>query len=55
MPPFYRGLCYVVSRRFAQYISEFGWEVADEHEKYYLGAEDVMVGRLYGAFQKSLL
>jgi len=55
LPPFYRGLCYTISKRFSQYISQHGRTIAEEHEKYYLGAEDVMVGRLYGKFQKSLL
>lgn len=52
LPPFYRGLCYMVSRRFAQYISQNGQEMAEEHEKYFLGAEDVMVGRLHKRFQE---
>ncbi len=51
LPPFYHGPCYIVSRRFARYIARFGREMAEEHEKYFLGSEDVMVGRLYGEFQ----
>lgn len=51
LPPFYRGPCYLVSKRFAKYISQHGRQMAEEHEKYFLGAEDVMIGRLYGEFQ----
>ena len=51
LPPFYWGPCYVVSKRFAQYISQHGHAMAEEHEKYFLGSEDVMIGRLYGEFE----
>lgn len=54
LPPFYRGLCYIISKRFAQYIGQNGREMAEEHEKYFLGAVDVMVGRLHGRFQSVL-
>lgn len=52
LPQFYTGLCYIVSKRFAQYIGEFGQPMATEHHKYFLGSEDVMIGRLYNEFLK---
>lgn len=55
LPPFFSGKCYILSKRFARYVSQHGQEVAKEHKKYFLGAEDVMIGRLYGRFQESLL
>ena len=54
LPPFYRGLCYIMSKRFARYISQNGREMAEEHEKYFLGSEDVMIGRLHGEFLAGL-
>lgn len=55
LPPFYSGKCYILSKRFARYVSQYGQEMAKEHEKYFLGSEDVMIGRLYERFQESLL
>ena len=52
MPPFFSGKCYIVSHRFARFVSENGQEMAQEHEKYFLGAEDLMIGRMYAKFQK---
>lgn len=52
MPSFYSGKCYIISNRFAKYISKHGQTVAEEHKKYFLGAEDVMIGRLYNRFQE---
>ena len=51
MPPFYSGKCYVISRRFAEFIALFGAGMAVEQQQYMLGSEDVMVGRLFGRFQ----
>lgn len=55
LPPFFSGKCYILSRRFARYVSQYGQAAAEEHKKYFLGAEDVMIGRLYEKFQESLL
>jgi len=52
MPPFFSGKCYIVSQRFARYVSEYGQEMAEEHEQYFLGAEDLMIGRMYQRFEK---
>ena len=52
MPPFFSGKCYIVSQRFARYVSEYGQEMAQEHEQYFLGAEDLMIGRMYQSFEK---
>ena len=54
LPPFYSGKCYILSKRFARYVSQHGQEMAKEHEKYFLGAEDVMIGRSYERFLESL-
>lgn len=51
MPPFFSGKCYIVSQRFAQYIGNQGRSMAKEHIKYFLGAEDLMVGRLFEMFK----
>jgi hypothetical protein len=53
MPPFYSGKCYVISRRFAEYIALHGAVAAQEQAQYFLGSEDVMVGRLYQRFAAS--
>lgn len=50
MPPFYSGKCYLLSRRFAEYIARVGEPVAEEQRRLFLGSEDVMVGRLFQAF-----
>lgn len=52
LPPFFSGKCYIVSQRFARYVSEYGQEMAQEHEQYFLGAEDLMIGRMYQSFEK---
>ena len=51
MPPFFSGKCYVISRRFAEFIARFGADVADEQYRYFLGSEDVMVGRMHERFR----
>ena len=53
MPPFYSGKCYVLSRRFAEFIALSGAAVADEHRAYFLGSEDVMIGRMYSRFREA--
>ena len=53
--PFYSGKCYFLSKRFARFVSLNGLHVAEEQKKYFLGAEDVMIGRLYQKFKESLL
>lgn len=53
MPPFYSGKCYIISRRFAEYIARHGAEAAQEQAQYFMGSEDVMVGRLYQRFAAS--
>ena len=50
MPPFYSGKCYLLSRRFAEYVAREGAPVAEEQRRLFLGSEDVMVGRLFQAF-----
>lgn len=50
MPPFYSGKCYVLSRAFAEFIARHGAPVAEEQKRYFMGSEDVMVGRLYQQF-----
>ena len=54
MPPFFSGKCYVLSRKFAEFVAEFGSSVAHEHSVYMLGSEDTMVGRLYQMFQNAV-
>jgi len=54
MPPYFSGKCYMVSQRFARYISECGHEMAEEHEKYFLGSEDLLVGRMYIKFKEMM-
>lgn len=51
LPPFFSGGCYLLSGRFARFVSENGGLVAKQHVDYLLGAEDVMIGRLYRDFQ----
>ena len=53
MPPFYGGLCYCVGRAFAEFIAEFGAPIALEHATQLMGAEDVMIGRLFQIFVAS--
>ncbi len=54
MPPFYSGKCYLLSRRFAEYIANSGADVADEHRLFFLGSEDVMIGRMYARFRETV-
>lgn len=54
MPPFFSGKCYTVSQRFARFISEAGLDLANEHQRCFPGAEDVMVARLYQKFKAAL-
>ncbi len=51
MPRFFSGKCYLLSRRFAAYVARHGAELADEQREYFLGSEDVMIGRLFQRFQ----
>lgn len=53
MPPFFNGLCYFVSYDFARHIAETGSEMAQQHVDCLIGAEDVMVGRLFQEFRRS--
>lgn len=53
MPPFYSGKCYVISRRFAEFIARFGADTAIEQHQYLPGSEDVMVGRMYERFRSA--
>lgn len=52
MPSFYSGKCYIISNRFTKYISKHGQTVAEEHKKYFPGAEDVMIGCLCDRYQE---
>lgn len=52
MPPFYNGLCYFLSSRFARYVADAGEEMARQHVDCLIGAEDVMVGRLFHEFRR---
>lgn len=54
MPPFFSGKCYSISRRFAKFIKDNGLEIAQEHMKYFPGAEDLMIARLYLKFKAKL-
>jgi hypothetical protein len=54
MAPFYSGKCYALSRRFAQFIAARGGLMAAEHAHFFLGAEDVMIGRLFQQFSAEL-
>ncbi len=47
MPPFYSGKCYLLGRDFAEFVAASGAGIAAEHEQFFLGAEDVMIGRLH--------
>jgi hypothetical protein len=53
VPPFYGGLCYCVGRAFAEFISGRGASMAREHSLHLMGAEDVMIGRLFKLFSES--
>lgn len=50
MPPFFSGKCYLLSRRFAEFIAREGEPYAEEQRRLFLGSEDVMIGRLHQAF-----
>lgn len=52
LPPFYSGKCYYISRAFAEYISAKGDLIAQEHVEHFIGAEDVMVARLFEKFSE---
>jgi hypothetical protein len=51
MPPFYSGVCYFVSRAFAEYIASESPPMAKEHAEKMWGSEDTMIGRLYTLFR----
>jgi hypothetical protein len=53
VPPYYTGKCYVLSRRFAEFIARSGAEMASEQRQYLPGSEDVMIGRLYERFKSA--
>ncbi len=55
MPDYFSGKFYVLSQRFAEYISKNGFSMAQEHVKYFMGSEDLMIGRLYEKFSNSNL
>ena len=50
--PYFTGKAYFISRGFAGFISRHGNEMAEEHVRYLLGSEDVMIGRLYQQFSQ---
>lgn len=50
MCSFYSGKCYFMSRRFAEFVRREGEAIAREQAEHFLGAEDVMIGRLYERF-----
>jgi glycosyltransferase involved in cell wall biosynthesis len=50
MPPFYSGKCYQIGRRFAEFVATHGEAMAREHAAHFMGAEDLMVGRMHQAF-----
>ena len=50
MPPFYSGKCYLLGRRFAEFVAARGAPLAQEHAAYFLGAEDLMIGRLHALY-----
>ena len=53
VPPYYTGKCYVVSRRFAEFVARTGAGMAEEQRQYLPGSEDVMIGRLYDQFNRA--
>jgi hypothetical protein len=50
--PYFTGKAYFISRAFAAFISCRGFGMAEEHVRYLLGSEDVMIGRLYQQFSQ---
>ena len=54
MPPFFNGKCYFLSWEFARFISEHGARTAQQWVESLIGAEDVMVGRLFQDFERSV-
>ncbi|MCW8926484.1 MAG: hypothetical protein OQJ84_09520 [Xanthomonadales bacterium] len=50
---YYSGKCYTISRRFAKYIGKYGDDLTRKHTRY-LPSEDMLIGRLYEGFSKSL-
>ena len=54
MPPFFSGKCYFLSWVFAKFISEHGAGTAQEFAECLIGAEDVMVARLFQDFERSV-
>jgi hypothetical protein len=51
MPKYFSGKCYLLGRRFAEWVAQYGAAVAQENANHFLGSEDVMVGRLYAMYQ----
>jgi len=52
MPEYFSGKLYILSRDFAQFISNYGAVIAQEQVEYFMGSEDVMIGRLYKNFSR---
>lgn len=52
VPPYYTGKCYVIGRRFAEFIARSGGAMAAEQRQFLPGSEDVMIGRLYERYRK---
>lgn len=51
IPTFFSGKCYIVSRRFAEFVVAHGMPLAEKHAACGMGAaEDVMVGTLYAQY-----
>lgn len=50
-PPYYLGKCYALRRDFCEFIATHGKSMALEHARWLGGSEDLMVGRLYAAWQ----
>lgn len=55
MPPFHSGKCYLLGRDFAAYVAQAGAPMAAEHARYFLGAEDLMIGRLHQRYSAAHL
>jgi len=52
MPEYFSGKLYILSRNFAQFIKTNGSVIAKEQVEYFMGSEDVMIGRLYEKFSR---
>jgi len=54
IPPFFSGKCYLLSRRFAEFVAREGEPYAEQQRHLFLGSEDVMIGRLFKTFQAQI-